>query len=66
MSVKEGEGRVSVEGKERVRVVAECVKVEEGIGREKEGWGGCSSLYHEYEVIPSITNSISKQISLRI
>ena len=37
MSVEEGEGRVSVEGKERVRVVAECVKVEEGIGREKEG-----------------------------
>ena len=40
MSVEEGEGRVSVEGKERVRVVAGCVKVEEGIGRERKGREG--------------------------
>ena len=53
--------------------MAAFVKVEEQIGGEREGkeregregWGGCSSLPHEKEVLP-ITNGISKQISLRI
>ena len=43
--------------------MAAFVKVEEQIGREREGregWGGCSSLPHEKGVLP-ITNGISKK-----